>query len=159
MLNKVLTPFFLALLFLLNLEGSGNPITQKTSDNQNQVTGILQKLIVENGTVTMDLDLNRLSGIRGAPQEVREMRFDVAANSFFSVLVFNDLLRGPEQGSMALIQVGTAASAPGASSMPLQLNGSLNRLAIEKLPSGQQFDLAVRDAVTGFTFFNIEGHH
>jgi hypothetical protein len=31
-------------------------------------------------------------------------------------------------------------------------------LAVEKLPSGQGFDLAVRDSNTGFTFFNIQGH-
>ncbi len=35
---------------------------------------------------------------------------------------------------------------------------SLKRLTVEKLPSGQGFDLAVRDSNTGFTFFNIEGH-
>jgi hypothetical protein len=29
---------------------------------------------------------------------------------------------------------------------------------VEKLPSGQGFDLAVRDSNTGFTFFNVEGH-
>ena len=29
---------------------------------------------------------------------------------------------------------------------------------MEKLPSGEDFDLAVRDGKTGFTFFNIEGH-
>ena len=34
----------------------------------------------------------------------------------------------------------------------------LSRLTLEKLPSGQGFDLAVRDSNTAFTFFNIEGH-
>jgi hypothetical protein len=29
---------------------------------------------------------------------------------------------------------------------------------VEKLPSGEAFDLAVRDGKTGFAFFNIEGH-
>src|SRR5205823_8767317 len=32
------------------------------------------------------------------------------------------------------------------------------QLILEKLPSGEQFDLAVHDAKTSFTFFNIEGH-
>jgi hypothetical protein len=82
-------------------------------------------------------------------------RFDVAANSFFSILVFNDLLRGPEQGSMALIPA--EVNAPGHSNLPAVLNASLKQLAIEKLRSSEQFDLAVRDAKTGFTFFNIEG--
>jgi hypothetical protein len=38
------------------------------------------------------------------------------------------------------------------------LSASINQLVVEKLPSGERFDLAVRDAKTGFTFFNIEGH-
>ncbi len=42
--------------------------------------------------------------------------------------------------------------------LPSPLGASFNRLVIEKLPSGQGFDLAVRDGNTGFTFFNIEGH-
>src|ERR1043166_9676727 len=36
--------------------------------------------------------------------------------------------------------------------------GTLKQLIVEKLPSGDQFDLAVRDARTSFRFFNIEGH-
>ena len=85
-----------------------------------------------------------------------QLRFDVTANSFFSVLVFNDLLRGPEQGSMALVpQAGV--NAPGYSNLPIALARSLKQLVIEKLPSDAAFDLAVRDGTTGFTFFNIEG--
>ena len=88
--------------------------------------------------------------------KVVQLRFDVAANSFFSVLVFNDLLRGPEQGSMALVpQAGV--NAPGYSNLPIALARSLKQLVIEKLPSDAAFDLAVRDGTTGFTFFNIEG--
>src|SRR5262249_46454593 len=44
-----------------------------------------------------------------------------------------------------------------ASSLPATLNASLNRLVLEKLPAAHGTDLAVRDANTGFTFFNIEG--
>ena len=45
-----------------------------------------------------------------------------------------------------------------ATRLPLQLAGSLKQLVIEKLPHEAAFDLAVRDAKTGLTFFNIEGH-
>src|SRR5437870_6945334 len=128
--------------------------TKKAPEIQGQ-TGTLQKMIVENGSVTMDLDLNRLNGISFALARPATLQFTVAANSFFSILVFNDLLRGPEQGSMALIPAGV--SAPGYS-LPAALGVSLKELILEKLPSGQQFDLAVRDAKTGFTFFNIAGH-
>src|SRR5206468_8967422 len=72
-------------------------------------------------------------------------------NSFFPIMVFNDLLRRPAPGTMALIPQ-SVPTFPGA------LGASFNRLVIEKLPSGQGVDLAVRDGNTGFTFFNIEGH-
>ena len=64
---------------------------------------------------------------------------------------------------MALIPVEVAVPAAGAAvsqatRLPLQLGASLKQLAVEKLPSGQGTDLAVRDSNTGFTFFNIQGH-
>ena len=118
----------------------------------NAPSGTLQKMIVESGSVTMDLDRNRLNGINSTPQGAVTLQFTIAANSFFSILVFNDLLRGPEPGSMALVPQNSA------SAIPALLASSLKQLVIEKLPSDAGFDLAVRDAKTGFTFFNIEGH-
>ena len=79
------------------------------------------------------------------------LHFAVDANSFFTVLVFNNVLRGPEQGSIPLTPQNSAT-------LPAALSASLNRLVVEKLPSGEAFDLAVRDGKTGLTFFNIEGH-
>ena len=155
MLTKALTAFILPFLFLVSPSdaGSTNSVAQKqkSPDNQNEATGILQKLIVESGTVTMELDLDRLNGIASAPGGAARMQFAVAANSFFPILVFNDLLRGPAPGSMALVPQNVPA-------LSGKLGESLNRLIVEKLPSGQGFDLAVRDAKTGFAFFNIEGH-
>jgi hypothetical protein len=116
-------------------------------------TGTLQKMIVENGSVTMELDLNRLNGISSVAQRPAELHFAAAANSFFTILVFNDLLRGPEPGSVALFP-----KVQNVSGLPVPLAGSLRQLVIEKLPSDQAFDLAVRDGKTGFTFFNIVGH-
>ena len=112
--------------------------------------GTLQKMIVENGSVTMDLDLNRLNGIGSAAPSTAKLQFTVAANSFFSVLVFNDLLRGPDHGSMTLVPQNSA------SDLPLSLSASIRQLVVEKLPSGAAFDLAVRDGKTGFVFFNVE---
>src|SRR5437016_214882 len=168
MFKKALAIFILPFVFLLTPSDAGfaNPAAQRPTSNaerpmlnsrqsQNGATGVLQKMIVESGTATMELDLNRLNGISVAPQKQEQMRFDLAANSFFSILVFNDRLRGPEQGSMALVPAGV--NAPGYSNLPATLNASLKQLAIEKLRSSEQFDLAVRDAKTGFTFFNIEG--
>ena len=103
----------------------------------------------------MDLDLNRLNGtISSVPARPVTLRFAAAANSFFTILVFNDLLRGPEPGSMALVPE-SGSELP---LLPAALAASLKQLVIEKLPSDAAFDLAVRDGKTGFTFFNIEGH-
>src|SRR6267154_6447757 len=120
--------------------------TRKAVQSQEH-SGTLQKMIVENGSVTMDLDLNRLNGIGSAPERSTTLQFTVAANSFFTILVFNDLLRGPDSGSMALIPAGVNASGY---SLPLSFSGSLKQLVIEKLPSDAGFDLAVRDSKTGF---------
>jgi hypothetical protein len=115
-------------------------------------------MIVENGSVTMDLDLAGLNP-QSFPGSLTArpvtLQFAVAANSFFPILVFNDLLRAVEPGSVALIPAGV--NAPGYS-LPASVNASLKQLVVEKLPSGQGFDLAVRDSNTGFTFFNVEGH-
>jgi len=87
-------------------------------------------MIVENGSVTMDLDLNRLNGTGAMTGKLETVRFAVAANSFFSILVFNDLLRGPEQGSMALIPQNSTT-------LPAALSAAFNQLTVEKLPSTQ----------------------
>jgi cell division septation protein DedD len=106
---------------------------------------------VESGSVTMDADLNRLNGTGGTRGKLETLRFAIAANSFFPILVFNDLLRSPEPGSIALIPQNSTT-------LPAVLSASINQLVVEKLASGEPFDLAVRDAKTGFVFFNIEGH-
>ena len=110
-------------------------------------------MIVASGNVTMDLDLNRLNGVRSETQESKldTLRFEVGRNSFFTILVFNNVLRGPEPGSMGLIRGNSAI-------LPEPLNASLNQLVIEKLHSDASFDLVVRDGKTGFVFFNIEGN-
>ena len=80
-----------------------------------RATGTIQKMIVENGSVTMDLDVSRLNGARSATQNL-QAHFAVGANSFFPVLIFNDQLRGPLPGSMALIPAGNvqeSACGPG----------------------------------------------
>ena len=146
MLKKALIAFTIPLLLLLG-NTSGTLATQsKTAQAQ---TGTLEKMIVEIGMVTMDLDLNRLNGIGSMPASAVHLQFAVGANSFFSILVFNDLLRGPEQGSIALVPQQPYV-------LPSTLGTSV--LTVQKLSAGERFDLAVRDAKTGFTFFNIEGH-
>ncbi|MDQ6655915.1 MAG: dockerin type I repeat-containing protein, partial [Verrucomicrobiota bacterium] len=42
--------------------------------------------------------------------------------------------------------------------LPAPLNSSLNQLILEKAASDQSFELSIRDAKSGFVYFNIEGH-
>jgi hypothetical protein len=75
MLKKTLIAFILPLVVLLSRfdPSSANPIAQRPTSNaqrptlnshqsQNGVTGVLQRMIVESGTATMELVLNRLNG-------------------------------------------------------------------------------------------------
>src|SRR4029077_12711925 len=154
MLKKTLIVLMLPLVSLLG-NSSGNyaaQLTQKTSDAP---TGTLRKMIVESGSVTMDLDLNGFNKTSSLVARPATFQFAVGANSFFPILVFNDLLRGLEPGSMALIPAGVNAPSY---SLPAPLGASLKQLVIEKLPSDRGYDLAVRDGNTGLTFFNVEGH-
>ena len=107
----------------------------------------------------MDLDLSRINGITSttgrletAPsRKLSELHFAVAPNSFFPVLVFNNVLRGAQSGSIGLVPQNNL-------SLPPALIASLNRLAIEKIGSSEPFSISVRDAMSGFVFFNLEGN-
>jgi hypothetical protein len=132
-------------------------------------TGTFQKMIVENGSVTMDLDLNGFDGSGSLVARPITLQFLIGANSFFPILLFNDLLRGAEPGSMALMPAGitdaghsavasrTAGDPGRAGYLPAPLAASLKQLVVEKLSSNEGDDLAVRDGNTGFTFFNVAG--
>ena len=144
---------FVAASILVLSASFGNSAPQLPGKTPKGETGTLKKMIVASGTVAMDLDLNRLNGVDSATGDSKldTLRFQVGPNSFFTILVFNNVLRGPEPGSMGLIP-GNAAT------LPEPLSASINQLVVEKRPSGEPFDLVVRDGKTGFVFFNIEGH-
>ena len=160
-MSKILLTGFVWLSVLLFANASRNDATQSKQPAAEPLTGTLQKMIVENASITMQLDINGLNGSNSLVTRPVSLHFAAAPNSFFPVLVFNDQLRGLQPGSMALaLQASSSAKVdiPGYGSLPSALRSSLNRLVVEKLPAGQGFDLAVRDSNTGFTFFNIEGH-
>src|SRR5438132_4816672 len=139
MLKSKLIRFALPLLLLFcnSSEKSVAVSKQKTPDSQGGATGTLQKMIVESGSVMIDADLNRLIGAGGTTGKLETLRFAIAANSFFPILVFNDLLRAAEPGSIALIPQNSTT-------LPAVLSASINQLGVEKLASGEPFDLAVR---------------
>src|SRR6266550_9026845 len=124
-------------------------------------TGTLQKMIVESGSVTLDLDLNGLNGSSSLVARPVTLHFAVAANSFLPILVFNDLLRAAETGSMTLIPQNTARAEvndPGYGTIPAALHASFGQLAIQKMDWDAPVDLVVRDSKSGLVFFNVEGH-
>src|SRR6266403_6102232 len=152
MLKTILVPLALALLLLLS-NGSDNSVArlkQNSAESAKSQTGTLEKMIVADGSVAIEIDLGRLNG-NSSPAQMNALRFDVVPNSFFTILVFNNALRGPESGSMALIPQSFAV-------LPAALNESFNQLVIEKATSTEPFDIVVRDGKTGFTFFYIEGN-
>ena len=136
----------LVLLFGSPDADSRNPATT----NSHVPSGTLQKMIVDNGSVTMQLDLNGLNGSDSLVARPVTLHFAAAPNSFFPILVFNNLLRGLEPGSIELVPENKAA-------LPSALTASLKHLVIEKSGPRSRFELAVRDGSSGFVFFNVEG--
>src|SRR4029434_8893150 len=159
MLKKPLTAFTLSFLWLLG-NGWENYAAQPSQKMSDAATGTLQKMIVESGSVTMDLDLNGLNGSRSLVASPVTLHFAAAANSFLPILVLNDLLRAAETGSMTLIPQNTAGAeinAPGYSILPTALRASLGQLAIEKMDWDAPADLVVRDSKSGFVCVTVEG--
>src|SRR5438045_5737261 len=122
----MLVGFMLTLLLLFGPPEAGSSDFGKGKNPPEAGSGILQKMIVKSGSATMDIDLNRLNGINSTAEKVETLRFAVAANSFFPILIFNNALRGPTLGSMGLIPQNSAA-------LPAALIASLNQLVIEKI--------------------------
>lgn len=152
MLKKFLGYFTLPLLLLLALLWR-NSIARVPEENSNGQTSTFEKMVVTTGNVSMHLDLARLNGNHQESTEAKResVRFDVAPNSFFSIKVLNEALRGPEPGSMPLIGQSSVI-------LPEPLSSSSSQLALEQLAPGESVDLVVRDGKTGFVFFNVEGH-
>ena len=112
-------------------------------------SGTFEKMIVANGNITMDIDLNRLNGASPSARKTI-LSFDAVQDTFFAILVLNGELRGPVPSSMDITPRTNAA-------LPAALKASYRQLIIESLPWGGQYEMAIRDKKTGFTFFNIEG--
>lgn len=144
MLKTILIAF--TLLF-----GSNSPSTNRVKPaSQEPETGTLEKMIVASGSATMDLNLSRLHG-SARESRATSLRFDLEHDAFFTILVFNNELRGPIPGSIKLTPQNSAA-------LPATLSASFHQLVIESTPWGGDYDLVVRDVKSGFVFFNIEGH-
>src|SRR5947207_9179400 len=120
----------LLLFASLTLESANSAINRP--QNGHDQTGTLQKMIVENGSVTMQLDLNGLNGSGSLVARPVMFLFAAAPNSFFPILIFNDQVRGLEPGSSALTWQGAysgGVNAPG--NLPISLRASLKLLTLK----------------------------
>ena len=109
MSRKILSYFTLPLLLLLS-NSSGNSAPQSPGKSPEGPTGTLEKMIVTSGNVAMDLDLNRLNGTASVAKESSPatLRFALASDSFFTVVVADDLFRTSLPGSIGLIPQNAA---------------------------------------------------
>ncbi|MFT3745987.1 MAG: hypothetical protein QM785_17085 [Pyrinomonadaceae bacterium] len=145
--------FLVSLLSFFTIFGGGSDsiFPGLVSGKPKVTTGTLEKMIVNSGSVSMDIDLNRLSGGPGQDSKPTRIDFDASGDSFFSIMVFNGELRGPMPSSMEIV--------PRASlQLPAKMAASYNDLVLETLPWGGTYDLVVRDGKTGFVFFGIQGY-
>ena len=135
-MSKICLTSFALLSVLSFASASENNASQPQQNASGALTGTLQKMIVEDASVTIQLDLNGLNGSSSLLARPVTLHFAAAPNSFFPVLVFNDLLRGIQPGSMALAlqnSSSAAAKTPGYGNLPAGLRSSLNGLTLEKL--------------------------
>ena len=148
MLKTMLTP--LAPLLLLFSYAANHSVARLNQRGPEGDTGILEKMIVANGSAAMNIDLNRLNGV-DSRSRITTLRFAAVPDSFFTILVLNNELRGPLPSSMGLLPQDVAAP-------PAPLSAVYHQLVVESTEWGEPFELVVRDGKTGFVFFNIEGH-
>ena len=158
MLRSTLTVFMLPILLLLgsSSDNSAARVKQKSTETQKSTdiqTETVEKLIVASGSATMDVDLDRLNDAGPATEKSKPetLRFALTPDSFFTIVVTNNVLRGPLAGSMGLIPQNAA-------NLPALLNASFHQLILEKTQSDDAYDLVVRDSKNGFVFFNVQGH-
>jgi hypothetical protein len=113
---------------------------------------VLEKLIIADANITFDLELEKLNSTNFDSKSSRTTRisFDALSDSFFSIKVFNNELRGPMPGTLQLVSKNSAQ-------LPSKLLASLNDLVLEKVAWGDH-EFVIKDGKSGLTFFNIEGH-
>jgi hypothetical protein len=123
---------FVALTALL-IVGIVGPQSNATTSMDRVET--VQKLVIANGNVTMDLDLD-LAAVEPEERKCEKLQFEIDPNSFFTIRVNNNILRGSEQGTMNLISRNSATS------ILRVLAAPLGQLIIERTQPGEPFDRA-----------------
>jgi hypothetical protein len=147
----MLRTIFVALLPFLLLFGNGSDqlLSGLKQKGLRGDPGTLEKMIVANGSVSIDLNVERLNGANLGIKESTPalLGFNVERDSFFTAMVYNGELRGILPSSMALVPQNPVG-------LPAKLS---QQLVVEASPFGSQYELVIRDGKTGFAFFNVEG--
>ena len=151
MIKTILARAMLPVLLLLS-NSPADFAAERQQQSSEEQTGTLERMLVTNGIVVIDLNRTGLTSVGSGSQQLAQnnIRFDIGRDSFFTIRLFNHVLRGPESGSMQLVPENSAL-------LPQPLNGFSNQLMLERVSPGGRFDLVVQDSATGFTFFNVEG--
>ncbi|MCU0238988.1 MAG: hypothetical protein MUC29_06065, partial [Pyrinomonadaceae bacterium] len=149
---KIILIALLPLLFPYS-SSLDNQIIESNPQNQEAVSGTLEKLIVENGSATIDLNLETLNGVgsKQNKEDLKAIRFSAKENSFFTIIVFNGELRGALPSSMEIIPNDLGE-------VPANLGSSVQKFVVESLPFGEHYDLVVRDQESGLIAFNVDGY-
>lgn len=120
---------------------------QGTSAGAKAGSGTLEKLAVASGNVSVEIDTNKLNGVEARPQNTASS-FTVG-EAMFTIITFDGEMRATLPSAMEI-----AAE----TDLPATLEESRSDLVIEAMMPGSPYELVLRNAATGFTFFNIEGH-
>ena len=102
-MSKITLTGFALLSVLFFGNSSENYAVQPRQNASDGSAGTLQKMIVENGSVTLNLDLNGLNGSVDLTTRPVTLQFAAGTNSFLPILVLNGELRGLDPGSIALV--------------------------------------------------------
>src|SRR5262245_48901170 len=142
MRSKILVGVGLVLLLFWRVGVKSSTIEGASGKLETQ-TGTLERMTVTRGTLTMDIDLDLLNGNHPKTIETKRepVSFDIGADSFFTIRLFNNVFRRPDPGSLVLV--------PSERTLPEPLKSSANQLTLEKVHSGAPFDLVVRDRKSG----------
>src|SRR5947208_13136791 len=113
MLKSTLSLFLLPTVLLLASSSDNSAAKPKQSSPPDQ-TETVEKLIVANGTAALDLDLSCLNttDFVSEAHTIAALHFALEPNSFFTILVTNDVLRDALPGSVGLIPQNAANLPP-----------------------------------------------
>src|SRR5258707_12274473 len=102
-MSKITLTGFALLSVLFFGNSTETSAAQPRKNASDASTGTLQKMIIENGSVTLNEDLNGLNGSNALVTRPAALQFAAATNSFFSILILKNHFSGADPASIALV--------------------------------------------------------